>query len=254
MSDETTWSAAPVDARAHASFAGLTPTAVPQRTAADRVDAFVLGWCRWYTRDLPSDAAADRIAELASDLYEERAFADGSASRSIIGRWLRGIPADLAWRAARMRGVALAAPRGTFPRAVPAFGQLASALLVAWGVLIVARVLPLIASGAWFGAWDLVAAGVVGLALAVAGGVLGLVPGRRWLGSLWLAAAAYVLLQHGTVALMTASTSLGAFAFAQGPQAALVVDALTVAGVVGFAGAALWWFPLDRTVRAEAAR
>ncbi|GAA4046395.1 hypothetical protein [Agromyces indicus] len=236
------------------ALALLEPSTVEHRTGADRLDALVLGWARWYTRDLPAEVATERIDELVSDLHDEREWAGASASRSIVRRWVRGIPADLAWRAARMRGVALTAPRGTFPRLVPAVGQLATALLLAWGVLIVARVAPLVATGAWFGAWDLIAAGAVGLALAVVGAVLGLVPGRRWLGGFWLAAAAYVLLQHGTVALMTASVSLGAFAFAQAPQAALVADLLTIAGVLGFIGAALWWIPLDRNARAESAR
>lgn len=234
------------------TFDELEAVTVDRPGPADRVDALVLGWARWYTRDLPHGVAADRLDELRSDLFEERAH--GGASPSILRRWLLGVPADLAWRAARLRGVAMAAPRGTFPRAVPAIAHLATALLLAWGVLVVGRVVPLIAADAWFGAWDLVAAGIAGLALAGVGAAISLVPGRRWLGSLWLAAAAYMLLQHGSVALMTASVSLGAFAFAQGPQAAVVVDTLTVAGVVGFAGAALWWVPLDRAARTEAAR
>ncbi|MGR2752213.1 hypothetical protein [Agromyces arachidis] len=241
--------AAPIAALDHAGLDLPEPTAVARRTGDEHLDALVLGWARWYTRDLPAEVAADRRDELAADLHDERAWAGEAASASIAQRWLRGIPADLAWRAARMRGVAIAAPRGTFPRAVPAFGLAAAALLIAWGVLVVARVAPLVATGAWWGAWDLVAAAAVGLAFAVTGGVLSLVPGRRWFGSLWLAAAAYVLLQHGTVALMTASVSLGAFAYGQGAQSAFVVDVLTAAGVLLFAGLALWWAPLDGGAR-----
>ncbi|GAA2033585.1 hypothetical protein GCM10009819_17090 [Agromyces tropicus] len=233
---------------------GLDADGSTFRTPADRLDGLVLGWARWYTRDLPREAAVDRVAELGSDLHEERASSGTAASRSILLRWLRGMPSDLAWRAARLRGVAIAAPRGTFPRMVPASANAAAALLVGWGVLVVGRTAPLIVGGSWFGAWDLVAATAVGLALAVAGAVLSLAPGRRWLGSLVLAVAAYLLLQHGSVAIATASTTVGSFVGSQPVQAGAVVDALTVAGVLGFAGLALWWAPLDRRHRAEVAR
>ncbi|MCD5345657.1 hypothetical protein PX701_00190 [Agromyces sp. H3Y2-19a] len=220
---------------------------VEPRTGADRVDAVVLGWCRWYTRDLAEPVATARRAELASDLYEERAVAaetgERGVSRSIVGRLIRGIPADLSWRQAQLRRLALTAPRGTFPLAMPALAHLATALLLAWGVLVVWRTVASMASGDWAGAWDLVAAGVFGLAMAVLGAVLTAAPRFRWLGALWLAAASYVLIRFGMYALIASSTTLGAFYAAAIEQAMLVNRAMSAAGVLFFVAMAAWWLP-----------
>jgi hypothetical protein len=59
-------------------------------------------WVMSYTRTAPVAAAADRRAEIESDLFEHvRSGADaGDArlARSIIGRTLRGVVDDLSWR------------------------------------------------------------------------------------------------------------------------------------------------------------
>lgn len=210
-----------------------------------RADRAVLAWGRWYTRDLPAEVAADRIAELESDVFEERAAAGDAAGagRSIVGRAIRGVPADLAWRVARLRGLALTAPRGTFPLALPALAHVATAMLLAWGVLIVVRVGAGMLDGSWAGARDLVAAGVVGLGLALIGSALSLVPEARWLGSLWLAVASYVLIRFGMYALIATSTTLSAFYTSALAEAILINRVMSAAGVLFFVSMAAWWLP-----------
>ncbi|KQZ09586.1 hypothetical protein ASD23_15395 [Agromyces sp. Root1464] len=210
-----------------------------------RADRAVLAWGRWYTRDLPAEVAADRIAELESDVFEERAAAGDAAGagRSIVGRAIRGVPADLAWRVARLRGLSLTAPRGTFPLALPALAHVATAMLLAWGVLIVVRVGAGMLDGSWAGARDLVAAGVVGLGLALIGSALSLVPEARWLGSLWLAVASYVLIRFGMYALIATSTTLSAFYTSALAEAILINRVMSAAGVLFFVSMAAWWLP-----------
>ena len=228
----------------------LVARPVERRSGSERVDAAVLAWCRWYTRDLPEPVATARVAELASDLHEQRTdsgarAADGGngVSLSIAGRALRGIPADLAWRHSRLRRAALTAPRGTFPLALPALAHLATALLLAWGVLIVVRTAASMAAGDWAGAWDLVAAGVVGLAMALLGSVLTAIPRLRWLGALWLAAASYVLIRFGMYALIASSATLTEFYISSLSQAILLNRGLAAAGVLFFVAMAAWWLP-----------
>jgi hypothetical protein len=236
--------------RAGAPLVHGEPAASAHRAAAaeHRSDRAVLAWGRWYTRDLPEDLAADRLAELESDVFEERAAAGDAAGvgRSIVGRAIRGVPADLAWRTARLRGVSLTAPKGTFPLALPAVAHVATVLLLAWAVLIVVRVGAGILDGTWTGAWDLVAAGVVGLGLALIGSALTFVPEARWLGALWLAVASYVLLRFGMYALIATSTTLGAVYTSALAETILINRVLSAAGVLFFVSMAAWWLPSAR--------
>ena len=61
-------------------------------------------WVRSYTRTAPEPEGADRRAEVLADMHDElldskdRRLPSGLASRSILGRALRGVPADLVWR------------------------------------------------------------------------------------------------------------------------------------------------------------
>lgn len=61
-------------------------------------------WVDAITRTAPESVAADRRAEIRSDVFEQReaGAAGGVATqqiqRAIVGRVLRGVPADLAWR------------------------------------------------------------------------------------------------------------------------------------------------------------
>ena len=78
-----------------------------------RGDRVTLGWVRLYTRGLPGRARADRRAEIASDLWEQRATSGRrlAIELAILSRCLRGIPADLSWRRSRRRGQRMPTPR-----------------------------------------------------------------------------------------------------------------------------------------------
>lgn len=63
-----------------------------------------LWWVGTYTRTAPAEVAVDRRDEVRSDLHEHSmaGLADGATraqlDRQIVGRVVRGVPADLAWR------------------------------------------------------------------------------------------------------------------------------------------------------------
>jgi hypothetical protein len=228
------------------AFAGVEEAGLPSAaTPVPRADRAVLAWAAWYTRGLPDADRDCRIDELRSDLFEERQAADGApgVGPSIVGRAIRGVPGDLAWRHSRLRRSAIGAPRGTFPLAMPTLAHLATALLLAWGVLVVVRITSSMVAGAWAGAWDLVAAGVVGLAMSIVGALLTIGVRYRWLGALWLAAGAFVLIRYGTYALAATSITLTEF-FDSSLRAAILVNrALTFGGVLFFIAMAVWWLP-----------
>ncbi|WP_022888523.1 hypothetical protein [Agromyces italicus] len=221
----------------------LEASARTRHPAAGRIDAVVVGWCRWYTADLPDEVAAERRAELASDLFEERAHANASASASasILGRAIRGIPADLAWRGARLRRVALGAPPGTFPLAMPALAHLAALALVAWGVFVVWRVARSVLLGDWRGAADVAELTVVGLVLALLGSWLLVALRRRGFAGLVLAVAAYLLIRFGMYALVETSVTLTAFYSSSTAQMVLLNRVATGAAALFFLSIGAWW-------------
>ena len=61
-------------------------------------------WVRLYTRSAPAGDTVDRRAEMESDLWEQVATRTASGAppgrirRELVGRALRGVPADVAWR------------------------------------------------------------------------------------------------------------------------------------------------------------
>lgn len=219
----------------------LEASARIRHRAAARVDAAVLAWCRWYTADLPGEVAAERRAELASDLFEEREHSGARATGSILGRAVRGIPADLAWRGARLRRVAVGAPRGTFPLAMPALAHLAAFALVAWGGFIVWRIARSVVIGDWHGAADVAELSVVGLVLALVGSWLLAVARRRAFAGLVLAVAAYLLVRFGTYALMETSVSFTEFFSTSTAEMVFLNRVATGAAVVFFLSMAAWW-------------
>jgi hypothetical protein len=91
------------------------------------VAAVVSWWVATYTRHLPTEVGERRRAEVASDLWEQRADGREAATGeflvalSILRRMAAGMPADLRWR----RGQ-LAAARGRMP--APAERRLLHAL------------------------------------------------------------------------------------------------------------------------------
>jgi hypothetical protein len=80
---------------------------------ADRTAALVVWWVATYSRHLPAEVAERRRGELASDLWEQRAWGRAvgapapAVALSILRRMTAGMPADLRWRQRQ-----LAATRG----------------------------------------------------------------------------------------------------------------------------------------------
>ena len=88
--------------------------------AVERAARATLHWSLRYTSGLDPLVAADRQAEILSDLHEHTAWAtkagigERATARSIRIRMLRGIPADLGWRRAQLtgrEGIRLSPPR-----------------------------------------------------------------------------------------------------------------------------------------------
>ena len=111
----------------------------PRRSAAHRVAREVaLGWTLRITTGLPRRIGEDRRAELVSDLWEHADAATRAGqpqwrlALSILLRTLRGIPADLSWRAgvlrAARRAMVPAVEAAPMPLAVPLFDQTNGAL------------------------------------------------------------------------------------------------------------------------------
>ncbi len=59
-------------------------------------EGFTRGWVRTYTRGLPDEVWVARRAEIESDVHEHRST--GARGAAIVGRTLRGVPADVVWR------------------------------------------------------------------------------------------------------------------------------------------------------------
>ncbi len=61
-------------------------------------------WVALYTRTAPAEDASDRRAEMESDLFDqvsaciERSVSPRQVSGQVLGRAVRGVPADVAWR------------------------------------------------------------------------------------------------------------------------------------------------------------
>ena len=73
-------------------------------TVLDVAQRVALWWGRAYTRSAPEPDRSARRGELAADVHDQladaqaRAVPEHRAARSLVGRVLRGIAADLAWR------------------------------------------------------------------------------------------------------------------------------------------------------------
>jgi hypothetical protein len=55
-------------------------------------------WVRLYTLGMERATRERRLGEIASDLWEQQLAADARDASSIAGRFVRGVPADIAWR------------------------------------------------------------------------------------------------------------------------------------------------------------
>lgn len=108
-------------------------------------------WVRWYTRSCPGQIAADRKAEIESDLWEHTTdAAECGVSRlaldvDVMRRVLSGVPADLSWRRETLRAHARADSQGESLMSRPR--QIASAavtVLGSIGVMLALSLLPLL--------------------------------------------------------------------------------------------------------------
>jgi len=63
-------------------------------------ERLALWWVDRYTHGLSDDARAERRAEIASDLWEQRASLGPGSQLAVASRCLRGVHADLSWRRA----------------------------------------------------------------------------------------------------------------------------------------------------------
>jgi hypothetical protein len=72
----------------------------------ERMAGLVARWVRLYTRNVPATVAERRIAEIDADVHDHIAHdrAEGTAdrriARAVVARMIRGLAADLSWRAA----------------------------------------------------------------------------------------------------------------------------------------------------------
>lgn len=178
-------------------------------TAGDHSAALVARWVAWYTRHLPTEVAERRRAELASDLWEQRADARamGTPALAILRRMVVGMPADLRWRQEQLavaRG--RASDRGTWRgwralvggwwlglAALVAVGQVAFGVVTARDMFpgAAARGLTLMAGGLlMLGGLALRRRSRVASDLTIAAGALPGVP-WIWMGSIWFDALAF---------------------------------------------------------------
>jgi hypothetical protein len=64
-------------------------------------ERLTIAWVDWYARSGPEPAATERRDEVASDVFEhlhQTAPGDAATQRALLGRLIRGIPDDVAWR------------------------------------------------------------------------------------------------------------------------------------------------------------
>ena len=121
-------------------------------TATDRTAALVTRWVAAYTRRLDPEAAGRRRAELASDLWEQRAHArqvgaaDPLVALSILRRAVAGVPADLLWRHHQL---AAARGRPRQQRGWAVASTRARALARAWWLVLAALFIPVYALSAF---------------------------------------------------------------------------------------------------------
>jgi hypothetical protein len=89
-------------------------------------EKLALWWADRYTCGLPDDARSDRLAELTSDLWEQRTAFGGELGTdlAIVSRCIRGMAADLSWRRSRREG-----RHAPMARAVARAGGWSTALL-----------------------------------------------------------------------------------------------------------------------------
>ena len=226
---------------------------MPYHHAVSRVSR----WCSWYTREVDDQVAGGRRDELASDLYEHAVWADEmgttprAAARAILSRALRGAPADLSWRRAQRRRLALAEPAAYRARRLE--GVAASLVLLvasaqlAWGVFVLSRIAISTVAG------DIRPGSATAITVALftvisgAGVVLLARPRTRFWGSLGMAISSFGLVHFGLYQLYSLSATVGALTYSM-PAWDLASTGVIAGLTLFFAAAAIWWWPARRSV------
>jgi hypothetical protein len=178
----------------------------------------VLAWVRTYTRRVPSAAAEQRRAELASDVWEQvndTELMGLAAGPFLLWRAARSVPSDLAWRRAARTGDHGARPPVHIRWERSGLLGVMTLEGVAAAVVMLGTFLHVIHGG---GAGSLgsstasVLAALAGGALLAVVGLLLLVRRRtRWLAPAILGVATTVLLLTALPVLVRISTSVAAF-------------------------------------------
>jgi hypothetical protein len=217
-------------------------------------------WCAWYTRGLDAQVAGRRRDEIASDLYEHGVWADNSGespratARDILGRAVRGIPADLGWRHAQRRQLALADPVGFRMRqangVVVTLVLLLAAAITGFGFYVLTRVAASVLAG-YIRPASATALMLIALtALALGGLALLAYPRTRFVGALVMIAPGIGLIHLGLYQLYSLSTTVGVLMFGM-PGWNLASRGLILGVTVCFVAAAIWWWPENRRAHQE---
>jgi hypothetical protein len=143
----------------------------------ERVAALVARWVRFYTRDLPPRVARRRVGEIDADLHDHIAHerdsgaSDWRIAVGVLSRMVRGVAADIAWRAERVEAITdrPSTAGGSQPMNTTAYRfalalALATVLFLLWGAAAMGLI------GAEGDRFDLMYIGV--LAVGIIGAVL----------------------------------------------------------------------------------
>jgi len=215
----------------------------------------VSGWCAWYTSGIDAQVAGRRRDEIASDLYEHGVWADDAGespratAREILGRAIRGVPADLGWRHAQRRQLALADPFGFRMRqangVVATLVILLAAVVTGFGLYVLTRVASSVVAGE-IRAGSATALTLIALtALALGGIALLASPRTRFGGALVMIAPGIGLVHLGLYQLYSLSATVGTLMFGM-PGWSLASRGLIAGITVCFVAAAIWWWPEKR--------
>ena len=232
-----------------------------------RAQTLVLAWCARYTRGLPERIALERRDELTSDLWEQQAANEGAPGLgpAILWRALRGVPADISWRAARIRAL----PESDRPErwwrwtasGSVVVAALVGAALVAFGGYALTRVVEALARHEFLPQDVTILSTAIGTVGVLCGLVLLIRTRTRWIGALWLALAAVPVLWFGTVILLTLSaTTQAVFSRFQSYTASPWTSPEYLAAWGGLAAVVLFFLALaaawapSRSTRTEVAR
>lgn len=212
-------------------------------------------WSRWwaarYTRGLPPEIAGDRLDELAADLHDHSVHADatGMSGRAlavaIVSRSLRGVPADLAWRAAQRRvvgGARIAFTGRHLPVTLLVIAITASALFAIVGMLMSLTLASRTLRDQQYG--EVLALTIVVSVALVCG--LALLARRvtRSIGALWLTAAVFGMGHLVIHYLSNYDTALSPL-LARLPDWPALVVAESVGAALLYLAVAVWWLPIS---------